>query len=130
MKAFKSSLFIVCAILFLLHQLVQYVFKIKLSFADAYLDNMVAMPIILTLLHAERIYLFKRGASYRLTTLEIILATLYIAVMSEVLFPLLSPSFIFDWYDFVFFFAGAALFLITEKKKPPTNYEEKVGRFT
>ena len=125
MKALKSPLFIICVILFLLHQLIQYVFKIKIAFADAYLDNLVAMPIILTLLHAERRYIFKRGVSYRLTTLEIILATIYIAVMSEVLFPLLSPRFTFDWFDFVFFFAGAALFLVTETKKTPQNKMEK-----
>ena len=121
MKALKSPLFIISTILFVVHQLTQYFFKIRIWFADAYLDNLVAMPIILTLLHAERRYLFRRGASYRLSTLEIILATIYIAVISEVLFPLLSSRFTFDWVDFVFFFTGAALFMLTEIKKPQTK---------
>ncbi len=118
MEALKSPLFIFSTILFLLHQVTQHVLKIKISFADSYLDNVVAMPIILTLLQAERRYLFNRSASYRLTTLEVVLATIYVSVLSEVLFPFLSDRFSFDWFDFVFFFAGAALFLIIGKKIP------------
>jgi hypothetical protein len=125
MQALKSPLFIVSTLFFLLHQWTQHVFKIKMLFADAYLDNLLAMPIILTLLRAERSYLFKKGASYRLTILDIILTTVYIAVLSELLFPILSPRFTFDWLDFVFFFAGAALFLITGPKNPIRRKMEK-----
>lgn len=116
MEMLKSPLFIISCILFVGHQLLQHVFKINIPLADAYLDNFLAMPIILPLLLAERRYLFKRGGTYHLPLLEVILATIYISLISELLFPLLSSRFTFDWLDFAFFIAGAALYVLVERK--------------
>lgn len=117
MEILKSPLFIISCILFIAHQLLQHVFKINIPIADAYLDNILAMPIILPLLLAERRYLFKRGSVYHLPLLEVILATIYVSLISELLFPLLSSRFTFDWLDFVFFFAGAAAYLVMERNR-------------
>ena len=110
MKVLKSPLFIVCMVLLALHQFQQYVLKLSVPVADAYLDNLLAMPILLFLLVAERRLLFKRGAYYQLSMAEVVLATLYVSVISELLFPLLSSRFVFDWMDFLFFFIGAAIY--------------------
>jgi hypothetical protein len=114
MQFFKSPLFIVCSILFLLHQLLQHVFSINIALADAYLDNIMAMPIVLTILQAERQILFKRALAYQLPVLEVFLATLYIILISELIFPLLTTRFTSDWLDVVFFLAGAGIYLIVE----------------
>jgi hypothetical protein len=116
MEEFKSPLFIVCAFLFLLHQGLQHLLKFSVPLADAYLDNLVAMPLILTLLQAERRHLFKKGPQYKLPLLEIILATIYVSAISEFLFPVLTTRFTYDALDFVFFFLGAALFYSIEKQ--------------
>jgi hypothetical protein len=117
MDALKSPLFIICSILFLLHQLAQYALKLHIPPADAYLDNLVAMPIFLSLLVAERKILFKRDKAYRLSLLEVFLATVYVSLISELLFPLLAKRFTFDLLDFVFFLAGAALYLLIKPKE-------------
>jgi hypothetical protein len=127
MEALKSPLFITSCILFIVHQLLQHVFKINIPLADEYLDNLLAMPIILPLLLVERRYLFKRGSTYRLPLLESILATIYVSLISELLFPLLSSRFTFDWLDFVFFFAGAGVYLVVEayrEKKKDNKLKE------
>ena len=116
MKTLKSPLFIISSLLFLLHQVVQHLFKLSLPLADHYLDNLLAMPIILSLLLAERRYLFRRGIAYQLSLLEIVLATLYVGVISEWLFPLLSDRFTFDPLDFLFFLAGAGIFYLVHNK--------------
>ena len=117
MESVKSPLFIICSVLFLLHQVAQYILEVRIPFVDAYLDNLVAMPIFLALLMAERRILFKRDATYKLSVLEVFLATAYISLISELLFPLLASRFTFDPFDVAFFFAGAALFLIIKPKE-------------
>jgi len=101
-----------------LHQLVQYGLKIRLAIVDAYLDNLLAMPIILTLLKAERRYLFKRGVAYRLSLLEVLLATSYVSIISEWVFPYFSKRFVFDLLDFLFFFIGSLIYLWAEQRGP------------
>lgn len=107
-----SPLFIISSLLFVAHQLLQQVFTIHIPLADAYLDNLLAMPILLPLLALEQAYLFKHKTDRQSTLLTTIVATIYISVVSEWLFPALSSRFTFDAYDFVFFFAGAALHLV------------------
>lgn len=114
MEVFKSPFFIISCILFLGHQLLQHVLNISIPIVDDYLDSFLAMPIILPLLLAERRYLFRRGRSYNLPVLEVVLATIYISIISELVFPLLSPRFTFDWLDFIFFFAGAGIYMLIE----------------
>lgn len=60
MKIFKSPVFIICTILFLVHQIMQKGLDIHFNLLDRYLDNLLAMPIILTFLMLERRYLLGR----------------------------------------------------------------------
>lgn len=116
MKLLQSPAFLICCILFILHQVFIMVFDVRLPQIDSYLDNLLAMPIILTLLLFERIYLFKWKNYKRLNLLEIVAATTFIAVVSELLFPLLSDDFTSDWLDVFFFFLGALIFYFTVNK--------------
>ena len=115
-RAFKpiySGSFIACCILFLAHQITQRVLELSIPFADNYLDNLLATPILLTLLLVERRILFRYGSDYTLTVQEVSMATVFIAVVGEVLFPALSREFIFDWLDVLFYSVGSFLFHIT-----------------
>ena len=113
MQLFLSPFFITCSTLFVLHQALQFAFGIYIPLAHAYLDNLLAMPIILTLLLAERKYVFKRGAHYQLSFAEVMIATVYVSVVSEFLLPLLSARFVYDPVDFIFYFLGMGLYLFS-----------------
>ncbi len=113
MKILFNPVFIVCCLLFIAHQFLQKVLHIPMPLADQYLDNLLAPPILLTLLVVEKRLLFKRGSDYTLSVLEICMATVLIAVVSEYLFPYLSSEFIFDWVDIVFYALGSILFYYT-----------------
>jgi hypothetical protein len=117
METLKSSLFIICSSLFLLHLVLQHLLKINIPLADAYLDNLLAMPVVLTLLLAERRHFFNKGISYQLPLLEIFLATAYVSAISEWLFPWISKRFTFDPLDFLFFFLGAGIFYLVHNKR-------------
>ncbi len=112
MKPLKSPVFIICSVLFLIHQVMQKVLDIHFPMIDYYLDNLLAMPIILTLLLVERRILFRRK-TYRLSVLEIVMATLLIILVAEIVFPLLSRDFTTDWWDVVFYVLGSLIFYLT-----------------
>ncbi len=118
MAIFKSPVFIICCILFVLHQVLQKAMGITLPLIDPYLDNLLAMPIILSFLLLEKQFLFRKGRNYRLSPLETIMATLFISFISEWLFPLLSDEFTSDWKDVALFAAGAFIFFFTINRKP------------
>lgn len=113
MSTLKSPVFIICCLLFIGHQILQKGFGVSLPVFDQYLDSLLAMPIILTLLLWERRVLFKKGNNYRLSILEVVVATVFIALVSEVFFPMLSTKFTSDWWDLVFYTIGSIIFLLT-----------------
>ena len=117
MAVLRSPVFIICLVLFLLHQIMQKILHITFSFADSYLDNLLAMPIILTLLLAERRWLFKKGSNYQIPVIDIVVATLYIIFITEVVFPLLSKNFTADWKDLLFYALGSFVFYNTINTK-------------
>jgi hypothetical protein len=111
----RSPLFLILLLIFILHQFSQYIFKLQLPFLNNYLDNFLAMPVILTLLLAEKKYIYKQK-ELKLSMLFIILATLYVAFVTEWLFPLLSERFTTDWLDLVFYSLGSVFFYLFMNK--------------
>lgn len=126
MRLIKSPVFIICVVLFIMHQAAQKIFNVELGVVDSYLDNLLAMPIILTLLLLERIYLFKWKDYNKLTVTEIIIATAFIAFMSEVVFPAFSDKFTGDWLDVIFFFLGALIYYLSINKSYKIRQEGKM----
>ncbi|MGV3657320.1 MAG: hypothetical protein ACO1NX_05180 [Chitinophagaceae bacterium] len=115
MQLFTRPVFIVCSLLFLLHQLLQKVFKVSIPFADACLDNFLVMPILLTLWLAEKKWLFGAAINYQLSKTEIAFATFYVLLVTEGLFPLLSPRFTFDGWDIAVTVAGSFIYFLTQR---------------
>lgn len=115
MEVLRRPLFLICAGLFALHQALQWFFKIHLPFADAYLDNILAMPIVLTLWLAEKQLLFKKERTYELSLAEIVTATIYILLITEWLFPLLSSRFTADGWDILFTALGSLLYYFSAR---------------
>lgn len=121
MKVLYRPFFIICMILFALHQLLQWGLKIHLPLADAYLDNLLVMPIVLHLWLAERRSLFRSGNRYELSIEQIIAATVYILLITEWLFPLLTSRFTGDLWDIAFTVAGAAIFYWASRRNESAN---------
>lgn len=105
-------LYTIFSAIFLIHQLLQKGFQVTLPFLDAYLDMYLIMPLILPLIHLERILIWKTGFKYKLSILDIIVATLVIGCISEFLFPLLSERATGDLYDFVPLILGSITYYV------------------
>ena len=116
LKPLYSAAFITCCSLFVAHQITQRVLQLPIRFADNYLDNFLATPILLTLLLVERRTLFRHGSRYTLSVADVSVATAFITAVGEVLFPYLSDDFTADWLDVPFYALGSVLFHTTVNK--------------
>ena len=112
MNVLLRPVFLICCLLFIIHQVMQYVLHWQVPLLNNYLDNLLAMPILLTLLWAERRWIFKKGNQYRLPIFEGVVATIYIIFIGEWLFPLLSNRFTSDWWDVPLYILGSIGFYV------------------
>jgi hypothetical protein len=128
MAVFRSPLFIICLMLFIVHQVITKGMNIQLGWIDNYLDSLLAMPVILTLWLAERRWLFRQGSSYLLPALHVVMATLYIALVAEMVFPLLSRRFTSDWLDVVCYAVGSILFYFTVNRPATRRMSKTAGK--
>ena len=125
MEVLRRPLFLICVGLFLIHQALQWLVKINLPFADAYLDNLLVMPIVLTLWLAEKQVLIKKAIAYQLSLAEIVAATFYILLITECIFPMLSSRFTADGWDILFTALGSLVYYyFAWRHKTPTKTKQ------
>lgn len=107
MEVLQQKSWWIPALLFLLHQISQYGLGWQVPWVDAYLDPLVALPILLGLLVFERRLLF---GVHRLDVGEVVIVTIVLAVIFEEGFPRWQPAFIRDRLDYLMYFLGSFYF--------------------
>ncbi|MFT6148514.1 MAG: hypothetical protein ACJAUH_001196 [Saprospiraceae bacterium] len=106
-----NPIFIGSAFLLILHQFVQKVWLINLPFIDAYLDDFLAMPFILSLFWIEQLFWKRRTTN--LSTFEIIIFTVLFAVFFEEIIPKFSINYTKDYWDYLMYGLGSLVFYFT-----------------
>lgn len=109
MKLLFQPFFIICFVLFFIHQIIEKILDIHISFLDNYLDSFLALPIILSLYLVERRKLFKKP-DYRFSLLEVIVVSIALSLFFEEVLPQISNGFTKDYYDYLALSLGAVLF--------------------
>ena len=110
MQLLLKPAWLICFLLFLLHQFSQKVMSWAIPFADNYLDCLLCMPIFLTFLLIERRFLLQQSTSYSFPFWDTMAMTLFLAIIFEELFPLLADGFTKDYWDYVCYFIGGVFF--------------------
>lgn len=84
-----------------------------------YLDDVLAIPVILTLAVAIQRQWVYRNKHYTLSKIQIIFAVVYVSVLFEGVLPLCSLKYTRDLWDILAYFAGAFIFnkLLNRPKK-------------
>jgi hypothetical protein len=113
MHTLQQPIFVVVALMFVAHQILQKYFGIALFWLHSYLDPLLCMPILLTLLLTERRHIWGKGLQYRLSLTEVSMATIALSIVFELVFPKLSTRFTADWGDVVAYAIGALFFYLT-----------------
>ncbi|MFK8162955.1 MAG: hypothetical protein AB8H12_10880 [Lewinella sp.] len=107
MKILRQPAWYIPFLIFLLHQFVQYILGWSTPWVDAYLDPLLALPVLLGLLLFERRLIFNVR---RLSGLEVGLVSVVLMLIFEEGFPRLQPAFVRDNYDHLAYLVGAIYF--------------------
>lgn len=102
-------------LLAVINQLIQYYFSTPLPFLRSYLDDILAMPILLGIWRWEQQSYW--GISY-LKPFQIIAFTLVIFVLFEHIAPRFIGGFTADWWDGVAYSAGSLAFWTIQNNHP------------
>src|SRR5690606_28549609 len=111
-------LFAVCTTLFLLHHYVHKIATVSLPVMDSYLDPLLFMPILLTLITWER-RLFYRNRFYTLSLMHILGYFLLVSVLCEIVFPMWTERMTADVWDVLFYALGTILYIAVAVPHPP-----------
>ncbi|MEM0992860.1 MAG: hypothetical protein AAF847_17975 [Bacteroidota bacterium] len=87
---------------------------IPLPFIDSYFDPFACAVLGLAAIQFERVILW-RSSNFKLTWYEIVGVVIFLAFISEYLFPLLSDRFVRDFYDVLAYAAGGIYFYFFEQ---------------
>ncbi len=112
----NKIVFILLLAIFFLHQLLQKVLDIAIPIADAYLDDVLCIPILLYLWNWEKRVLW-RYSDYKIKPLESLWLTIILALVFEWGFPILSNGFTYDKLDFLAYGLGWALYWLLSSKQ-------------
>lgn len=114
MRTLRHPVFLLCLLLFCANQALEQS-GIYLEPLLSYLDDLLAMPVVLTLiLAAERAYF--RNSSFVLPLSYTCAAVLLFSIFFEGIFPLVSVRHTADVWDIAAYAAGAVLFHVIINK--------------
>ncbi len=110
MRILLNPIFIVAALLFWAIYLLEFFGVYTFRFVHAYLDDLLALPVILTLVVAVQRQWIYRNPRYVLSKWQVIFAVLYVTVLFEGILPALSPRYTRDAWDTLGYILGATIF--------------------
>ncbi|NUQ26157.1 MAG: hypothetical protein HUU34_19580 [Saprospiraceae bacterium] len=120
MRLFTHPVFVISALVFVLHQITQKILGISIPVADAHLDNVLCLPILLSMLLAERRWWWRR-ADYVIPASEVAIITIFLTLLFELAFPYWSAAFTADYWDAAAYAVGAGVFYFTINNQPDSN---------
>ncbi len=100
----------------LAHQVLQKAFHITLPFLHSYLDDALAMPILLALWRWERQWWWRIET---LSKRDILYLTLFVFCLFEFVLPQYSSLYTADWNDGIAYSAGSVLFWWCQPQQNP-----------
>lgn len=107
-RTLLQPVFVISCLLLFLHQVTQ--FYVAIEWIDNYLDDLVCMPIFLTLLLFERRHVFRIDPNYIFSWFEISVITLVFGVFYEAILPHYNTSFTSDNWDYLCYALGSLIF--------------------
>lgn len=122
-KTLRHPLVFVSILLFLVHQIIEKGFNYSIPISDAYLDDLVCMPIILGLGTQIIQWIHPVKNLYFLDKNAIIITVVFYSILFEAILPFVNPSiYTADWIDIVMYSVGAILFYNIVSKKVKEEY--------
>ena len=122
-KTLRHPLVFVSILLFLVHQIIEKGFNYSIPISDAYLDDLVCMPIILGLGTQIIQWIHPVKNLYFLDKNAIILTVIFYSILFEGILPFLNPIiYTADWIDIALYALGGYMFYNLVSKKVKEEY--------
>jgi hypothetical protein len=130
MSVLRNPLFIFSCVLFWINQYLERVQGLYIPYVHAYLDDLLAMPVVLGItLQAFRWFHPLKG-QFVFTRTHIIIAVIYFSLIFEVILPMKSATYTRDWWDILCYAIGAVAFYywINKEEKSTAIPKDKITR--
>ncbi|EOZ96088.1 hypothetical protein A33Q_2681 [Indibacter alkaliphilus LW1] len=122
MTVFKNPWFLTAATLFWINQLLEKVFVVFIPFVHAYLDDLMAMPVVLGITLQVYRWIHPAKSRFTFTWTQVLIAVLYFSFLFEWLLPKYSNLYTSDYWDILAYAIGAIFFYylinVPSQKKP------------
>ena len=105
----RNPLFLVCCILFWFNQAIERS-GIVLPFIHAYVDDLLAMPVVLGITLQVMRWLYPGGQLLVFSPVHVLVGWLYFSLLLEGLLPLLSTTYTADLWDILCYGIGSLAF--------------------
>ncbi|MDQ4139229.1 MAG: magnesium citrate secondary transporter [Bacteroidota bacterium] len=125
MQILRNPIFIIAAVTFWVTYTLEYFKIFTLPFVHHYLDDLLAMPVVLTLAVAVQRQWVYRNAQYSLSKAQIIFAVFYVSVLFEGILPIFSAKYTRDAWDVLAYILGAWVFyrFINQRQSIPLQLQ-------
>jgi hypothetical protein len=110
MRVLKNPLFLIACILFWANQYLEKVQGIFIPFVHAYMDDLLAMPVVLGITLQAFQWIHPLRAGFRFTKVQVLVGWLYFSLLFEILLPRWSDHYVADPWDVLAYGIGAAFF--------------------
>lgn len=116
MPRFKIPIAIwIVGVAFIIHQITQKILHIAIPLIDNYFDPFACAVLALFIVEQEQ-KIIRKKPNYTFKYYELLGVALFIALLSEEIFPIYSSRFTKDIYDYFAFGAGALYFYSVRPK--------------
>ncbi len=126
-QRYINTLFVFCSVLFILHQYLERIAKVKISALDNYLDPLLMMPILLWLVAFERRILL-RPSAYSLPAMHIVGFVILVSLLAELVFPIFTDELIADPWDVCFYIIGGYSYALAQEKDSTTRSNGRINK--
>lgn len=110
MNVFKNPYFFIPILLFAGNQVLEKGFEIFIPWVHAYLDDLLALPVILGITLQIYRWIHPLGEGFRFKKEHVIVAFLYVSVVFEGVLPWYSEVYIRDLWDILCYGLGSLIF--------------------
>ena len=117
MSVFKNPFFIFPCIVFWINQYVENSLGLFLPYVHSYLDDVMAMPVVLGFALQVYRWIHPLKDRFAFTKIQILVAVSYFSLIFELLLPIWSETYVRDPWDVLFYGLGAIWFYFLINKK-------------
>lgn len=110
MRILQNPVFLLAAVLFWITYIAEYLKVFTFPVVHNYLDDVLAMPVILTLAVAIQRQWVYRNPEYILSKFQVAFAVFYVSILFEVILPLISIRYTRDYWDILAYTVGSLVF--------------------